>query len=93
MQQRIRFEFPESVKCEGVEDDLALAIFTAECIHGRPRTRLEVGYLVTDDGRTCIVQVRGSAGDIAARVFTGLCGARFGEEGFRVESVGTEADR
>jgi hypothetical protein len=57
----------------------------SECIHGRPQTRLEVSYYLTAGGRRCALAVRGPAGESAARVFTGLCGERFGEDGFTVE--------
>ena len=87
MSEVIRFQFPEGAVREEVEGDACLAIFSAECLHGRPQTLLEASYLVSADGRCVVLQVRGPAGEIAARVFIGLCGERFGEGGFSVERV------
>lgn len=87
MGDKVRFYFPEPTDREGAEEDICLAIFTAECLHGRPKTRLEVSYLVGADGRRCVVDVAGPAGETALRVFTGLCAARFGDDGFRIEHL------
>jgi hypothetical protein len=87
MSEIIRFQFPECAVRDEVEGDACLAIFSAECLHGRPQTLLEASYLVSLDGRCLVLQVRGVAGETAARVFIGLCGKRFGEAGFRVERV------
>jgi len=84
MTEKIKFQFPGADDASAIEDDLALAIFTAQCVHGRPQTRLQVRYLVTDDGQRAAMEVGGPAGEMALRVFLGLCGARFGEEGFHV---------
>jgi hypothetical protein len=51
MRQILRFKFAPPVEQRDVEDDLCLAIFCAECLHGRPQVRLEVGgFLVSQDG-------------------------------------------
>ena len=81
MSERIKFRFP-TPDAEGVEGDIALAIFSAECIHGKPRTRLDVGYFLTTDGKRAVMQVRGPAGETALRVLVGLLSARFGESGY-----------
>ena len=85
MREIFRYSLPESADVEEVEEDVALAVFVAECLHGRPQTRVEVAYYVSSDGRRCAVAVRGPAGESAARVFTGLCDARFGDAGFTVK--------
>lgn len=85
MTEKILFQFPNVDDARAIEDDLALAIFTAQCVHGRPQTRLQVRYLVTGDGHRAAIEIDGPAGAMALRVFLGLCGARFGEDGFRVE--------
>ena len=83
----LRFAFPEGGEKEDVEADIALAIFTAECVYGRPRVRMEASYLVDDDGKSCVIDVGGESGEAAARVFTGLTAARVGEEAFSVKRV------
>ena len=87
MSHVVRFAFPEGGEKEDVEADIALAIFTAECVYGRPRVRMEASYLVEDDGMSCVIDVEGEAGEAAARVFTGLTAARVGERAFSVKRV------
>lgn len=88
MRRIVRFNLPETARHEDVANDVALALFTSECIHGRQQTRLEVTYFLAGDGRRCVLSVTGDAGDSATRVFTGLCEQRFGETGFNVELFG-----
>ena len=76
----LRFTFRAEPDPKGIEADLALAIFTAECLHGRPQVRMEARYLVSPGGQTCVIEISGPAGESAARVFAGLATARFGEE-------------
>lgn len=84
----LRFTFPSGADPEAVEDDFGLALFAASCIYGRPGVRLAARYLVSPDGRRCVATVAGSAGEAVLRVFTGLCAARLGEDGFRIEHMG-----
>lgn len=83
MSQVFQFKFKE-VSREAVEVDIALAIFAAECVYGRPRVRMEASYLVDEDGSACVLEIGGEAGDSVARVFAGLSAARLGEEGYSV---------
>jgi hypothetical protein len=83
-----KFVFKEPDRA-GIEQDACLAIFSAECLHGRPKTRLEVAYLVDADGQRCVFDVRGEAGETAIQVFIGLCGERFGESEFSITPVTT----
>lgn len=83
----IRFALPVCEERQDVEDDIALAIFTAECLYGRPQTRLEIQYLFSPDGSRCVVKVRGPAGEAAVRVFVGLLTVRCGGSGFSIEHV------
>ncbi len=76
----LRFAFNHEQDQEGVEGDMALAIFAAECIHGRPRVRMETRYLISPGGSGCVMELSGDAGEAAAQVFVGLATARFGEE-------------
>ena len=88
MREIVRFKFNPPVDRMEVEDDVCLAIFMVECLVGKPRVLLEVGgFLVSEDGECCVLDVRGPAGEAAARVFTGLSAARVGDEALRVERV------
>ena len=91
MSQMLRFKFSESSR-ETLEADVALAIFAAECVYGRPRLRMEASYLVDEDGRACVLEVAGEAGESVARVFAGLCAARLGEEAYSVHRVTTAGE-
>jgi hypothetical protein len=92
MHEVLRFQFPEGTCRDAVEGDIGLAFFSSECLHGRPRTRLETSYLLSSDGRRCALSIKGEAGETAARVFLGLCAERFGEDGFSVEKVAEAAE-
>ena len=83
----VRFKFKGQPDPEAVEADVALAIFAAECVYGRPRVRMETSYLMDDDGKACVVDVRGEAGEAAARIFAGLAAARLGEHGYEVRRL------
>ena len=83
----LRFSFKEASLKDEIEGDIALAIFTAECVYGRPRVRMEASYLVNDDGQSCVIDVEGESGEAAARVFTGLTTARVGEQAFSVKRL------
>jgi len=83
----LRFTFSEGLDTGAVEGDMALAIFAAECVYGRPRVRMETAYLVDEGRRACVVDVRGEAGEAAVRVFTGLTAARLGDTAFVVRRM------
>jgi hypothetical protein len=87
MSSLLRFAFSNAIAKDEIEADIALAIFTAECVYGRPRVRMEASYLVDDDGKTCVIDVEGESGEAAARVFTGLATARVGERAFTVKRM------
>ncbi len=91
MSQMLRFKFSEADR-ETVEADVALAIFAAECVYGRPRVRMEASYLVDGDGRACVLEISGEAGESVARVFAGLCAARLGEESYSIQRVTRERE-
>jgi len=83
----LRFAFAGGGAKEDIEADITLAIFTAECVYGRPRVRMEASYLVDDDGASCVIDVGGESGEAAARVFAGLTAARVGEQAFSVKRM------
>ena len=86
MSKILRFAFDGPQDQDEVEADMALAIFAAECIHGRPRVRMETRYLFSPDGKSCAMELAGDAGEDAARVFAGLVSARFGEGAVRISN-------
>ena len=87
MQTVLKFELEGEADPEAVESDIALALFAAECVYGRPRVRLEASYLVGSEGRDCVLRSDGEAGDAAARIFTGLTSVRMGDAAYSVHCL------
>ncbi len=85
MNGTIRFTFPDEANQEDVESDVALAVFAAECVYGRPRVRIEAGYALDASGHICVVRTDGDAGEATARIIAGLAAVRFGEGAYAVE--------
>jgi len=92
MNEIVRFCFPSESTHEEIEADVCLAVFTSECIYGRPKTRMAVSYLVDDRGEQCVLRVQGEAGESALQVFIGLCSERFGEDRFVIERLPDRAE-
>jgi hypothetical protein len=84
VQTILKFEVAGETDREAVEADVALAIFAAECIYGKPRTRIETSFLVDQEGQACVIRAEGEAGEAAARIFAGLTAARLGEGAYAV---------
>jgi len=80
-----RFEFDETVSKQDIEEQIALAIITAECTFGKPKVRLHAAYLATDG--KAVIDVSSQVGEQIAEVFTGLMSRHIGEENFTVERM------
>ncbi len=80
-----RFKFKEGVTKEAIEEQIALAIITAECTFGQPRVRLHASYLAAD--AKAVIDVSSDVGEHIAQVFTGLMMRKVGEENFTVERI------
>ncbi len=91
MSRVLQFKFSEADR-ETVEADVALAIFAAECVYGRPRVRMEASYLVDEGGTACVLDISGEAGDAVARVFAGLSAARFGDQAYSVRRLARDPE-
>ena len=92
MQTVLRFQMAGQTDQEALESDIALALFAAECVYGRPRVRLEASYLVGPEGRDCVIRSSGEAGDAAARIFTGLTSVRVGDNAYQVLRMSGDRD-
>jgi len=91
MGKLLRFGFKADTDPKTIENDLALAIFSAECVYGKPRVRMEASYLVAEDGKHCVLDLSGESGEAAARIFAGLAAVRVGEDGFTVQRLTDES--
>lgn len=88
MAEICRFKFMEGVSKELIEEQIALAIITAECTFGQARVRLHASYAASD-GKAAI-DVSSDVGEYIAQVFTGLMIRTVGEESFSVERIRKE---
>lgn len=85
MVQTFHYDLSDCIDPIAAEEDLALARFAAGCLFGQPRVRHELSVQFHDAGRSCTLEACGPAGYAVARLFTGLCTARLGDDGFTVE--------
>jgi len=85
MSQICRFKFKEGVTKGLIEEQIALAIITAECTFGQARVRLYASYLAVDC--KAVIDASSDVGEHIAQVFTGLMMRQVGEENFTVERI------
>ena len=85
MSQICRFKFKEGVTKGLIEEQIALAIITAECTFGQAMVRLHAGYAAID--AKAVIDVSSDVGEHIAQVFTGLMIRKVGEENFTVERI------
>lgn len=85
MNQICRFQFCQHVGRDVVEAQLAQSVTVAECLFGRARVRLNVGYLFSHDGQSLVLDTSFEIGEYVAELFTGLIIRRVGEDAFSVE--------
>jgi len=80
-----RFEFAEGISKGLIEEQIAAAILSAECIFGQACVRLHAGYAVSDG--KAVIDVSSNVGEYVAQVFTGLMTRQIGEKNFTVEWI------
>jgi hypothetical protein len=85
MREACCFQLPAGTPPVRIEEHLATAIFTAECIFGRPRVRLSARYCLDDSRSRCVVDVTDAVGEHVAQVLVGCFTRDFGETGFTVQ--------
>jgi hypothetical protein len=89
-----RFKFARGMKKEFIEENIATAIFNAECVFGKPKVRVSgVAYYIAEDSTGCVIDVSTEVGEHVAQVFTGIMINTLGEEKFQVRRVEGEPDR
>jgi hypothetical protein len=85
MSEVCKFKFKNDIKKSSIENQIALAIITAECTFGQARVRLHASYAVSDG--QAVIDVSNEVGENIAQVFTGLMIKSIGEENFSVEKI------
>ena len=82
MKEVCKFVFGSGISKELIEEQIALAVITAECLFGPAKVRLHAGYLAADG--KAVIDVSGEVGEHIAQVFTGLMIKQLGEDAFAV---------
>jgi hypothetical protein len=85
MAEICKFSFKRPLSKEAIEERIALAIVTAECVFGQAKVRLHAGYTATAD--KAVIDVSSAVGEHIAQVFTGLMIRQLGEESFTIERL------
>lgn len=80
-----RFKFKRGMDRKTIEEQISLAIITAECTFGQAKVRLNAGYVIS--GNRAVIDVSSDVGEYIAQVFTGLMTRKFGEDRFTVERI------
>jgi hypothetical protein len=88
MAEICKFSFKQPLRKEAIEERIALAIITAECVFGQAKVRLHAAYSAADD--KAVIDVSSAVGEHIAQVFTGLMIRHLGEESFRIERIPTK---
>jgi hypothetical protein len=82
MKEVCKFVFSGNARKAFIEEQITLAVITAECVFGPAKVRLHAGYLAAD-GKV-VIDVSSDVGEHIAQVFTGLMIKRLGEAAFTV---------
>lgn len=82
-----RYSFSNKLDIQDIEDSLFLAVFAAECLHGRSRIRLDASFKLEKKKRSCLIDAGTEVGCCIARIFTGFLIREFSEANFRVERL------
>jgi hypothetical protein len=85
MTEICRFKFKDGISKAMIEEQIALAIITAECTFGQARVRLHASYAASEG--KAVIDVSSDVGEHIAQVFTGLMIRKLGEENFTVERI------
>lgn len=85
MAEICKFSFKQPLRKEDIEERIALAIITAECVYGQAKVRLHAAYSAAAD--KAVIDVSSAVGEHIAQVFTGLMIRQLGEESFTIERL------
>lgn len=83
--QIYRFIVKDGVPTETVERLLFMAVFTAECEHGKEEVRLSGAFTASEDHRQVVIDGTTAVGRAIAKIFSGLLSEEAGEGSFVVE--------
>ena len=84
-----KFKFDKEIGKRLIEEHIALAIVTAECMFGQARVRLNAAYLASNN--KVVIDTSNEVGQYIAQIFTGLMTRKFGEDKFTLERIRNES--
>jgi hypothetical protein len=82
-----RYSFRKGAAMKEVEASLALALASAESLHGESQVRLDAAHVFDEDKRRCVIDASTPVGVDVNRLFVGYLRSEFGAEAFRVERI------
>lgn len=85
MNEVCRFKFKDGISKAMIEEQMALAILSAECTFGQARVRLHASYAASDG--KAVIDAGSDVGEHVAQVFTGIMIRKLGEENFTVDRI------
>lgn len=85
MNEICKFTFQDGIDQEFIEEKIATAIITAECVYGQAKVRLHAAYSVSNN--KVVIDISSDVGEHIAQVFTGLVTKELGELQFTVDRI------
>ena len=79
-----RFSFASTVPRETVAELLGVAVFVAECLHGKVAVQMGADCHLDEGCRTCLIGTDRPEGMVIARVLVGLLGLELKRGAFTV---------
>lgn len=90
MREVCRFTFKTLMTKDAIDEQMAIAILTAECSFGQAKVRLNAAYVASNN--KAVIEVSSPVGEHIAEVFTGLMTKKYGENSFLVERMSAKED-
>ncbi len=88
MTQVCRFKFKKRLGKDRIEEQVAIAILSAESTFGEAKVRLYARYAASED--KAVVDVSGRVGQHVAESLIRLITKKYGEDSFSVERIRTK---
>ena len=80
-----KFNFPNGINKSIVEQKIAEAIMSAECMFGQAKVKMYAGYAISDN--KAVIDGASDVGEYVAQIFTGIMTREIGDDSFTVERV------
>lgn len=88
MKKVCKFTFRNGIGRDLIEAAIASAVFSAECVFGKPRVKVSgIAYYLAGNGHLCVIDISTEVGQHVAQVFTGFMMNALGEEKFQVRRI------